>query len=153
MLADLKKLLAECHAKSDDKLIKAWGENTIEYLIQRAKEELDIEGPERAARLKRVIQILNIARFKILKEVTDVNSVFGGRSRKLTDRELTNKFLDLPYVIIAAIGTEIGAINQETDKPLPTKDLCTQILIYCKASNKIEILEQKILNAHAERQR
>lgn len=70
MLGQLKKLLAECHLSSTDRVIKILSDSEPRYLIQRAQEELigakdepSFEEAER--RLKMAIQLINLARYKL----------------------------------------------------------------------------------------
>lgn len=67
MIAELKKLLSECHMKAGDKTVKILGNSNFNYLVARMKEELDnleTVDPD-DGRLKLIIQLATIARYKL----------------------------------------------------------------------------------------
>ncbi len=71
MLAKLKKLLSGCHILKKDILVNALLDSSEAYLIQRALEEMKIANitpddsfENKDARLRTVIQLINLARYK-----------------------------------------------------------------------------------------
>ncbi len=138
MLAQLKKSLSECHTEKNDQFMKFLADTNIDYLIQRAKEELSKDITRDS--LKRVIQILNMARHKIPVVKSE---------RKLSNRELTYKFIELPHVKQLEIACNLGLwhINEKEDD-----DQKRNITIFERANEQSKLidLERKVLEAHNE---
>lgn len=68
MIAELKKLLSECHVKAGDRVIEMLSRCNPDYLLARIEEELIEAQNEKhqdrvLLRLMRIIQIANLTRY------------------------------------------------------------------------------------------